>query len=62
MESYFFEGKKLYRIPQKCPRRTDETYEEEDRYLAASLSRNAAAAAATAAHTADMGMNSATFY
>jgi hypothetical protein len=53
MESYYFEGKKLYRIPQRRPRRTDETYEEEDRDLAASLSRNAAAAAATAANTAD---------
>jgi hypothetical protein len=53
MESYFFEGEKLYRIPQRRPRRTDETYEEEDRDLAAGLSRNAAAAAATAADTAD---------
>jgi hypothetical protein len=53
MESYYFEGKKLYRIPQRRPRRTDDTYEEEDHNLAASLSRNAAAAAATAADTAD---------
>jgi hypothetical protein len=27
MESYYFEGKKLYRILQRRPRRTDETYE-----------------------------------
>jgi hypothetical protein len=53
MESYYFEGKKLYRVPQRCPKRTDKTYEKEDRDLAASLSRNAAAAAATAAETAD---------
>jgi hypothetical protein len=46
MESYYFEGNKLYRIPQRRPRRTDETYEKEDRDLAASLSRKAAAAAA----------------
>jgi hypothetical protein len=46
MESYYFEGKKLYRIPQRRPRRTDETYEREDLDLAASLSRNAAVAAA----------------
>jgi hypothetical protein len=46
MESYYFEGKKLYRIPQSRPRRTDETYEREDHDLAASLSRKAAAAAA----------------
>jgi hypothetical protein len=46
MESYYFKGKKLYRIPQRCPRRTDETYEKEDCDLAASLSRKAAAAAA----------------
>jgi hypothetical protein len=38
MESYYFEGKKLYRIPQRRPRRTDDTYEKEDRNLAASLS------------------------
>jgi hypothetical protein len=36
------------RIPQRRPRRTDETYEKEDRDLAASLSRKAAAAAAAA--------------
>jgi hypothetical protein len=53
MESYYFEGKKLYRVPQRRPKRTDETYEKEDCNLAASLSRNAAAAAATAADTAD---------
>jgi hypothetical protein len=46
MESYYFEGKKLYRIPQRRPRRTDETYQREDRDLAASLCRKAAAAAA----------------
>jgi hypothetical protein len=53
MESYYFEGKKLYRILQRRPRRTDETYEKEDRDLPASLCRNAAAASATAADTAD---------
>jgi hypothetical protein len=52
MESYYFEGKKLYRVPQRRPKRTDETYEKENRDLAASLSRNAAAAAAAAAATA----------
>jgi hypothetical protein len=46
MEAYYFEGKKLCRILKRRHRRTDETYEREDRDLAASLSRNAAAAAA----------------
>jgi hypothetical protein len=46
MESYYYKGKKLYKVPQRRPKRTDETYEREDRNLAASLSRNAAAAAA----------------
>jgi hypothetical protein len=55
MESYYYKGKKLYKVPQRRPKRTDETYEREDRDLAASLSHNAAAAAAaaTAADTAD---------
>jgi hypothetical protein len=54
MQSYYYKGKKLYKVPQRRPKRTDETYEREDRDLAASLSRNAAAAAAAAAaNTAD---------
>jgi hypothetical protein len=52
MESYYYKGKELYKVPQRCPKRTDETYEREDRDLAASLSGNAATAAA-AANTAD---------
>jgi hypothetical protein len=47
MQSYYYKGKKLYKVPQRRPKRTDE-----DRDLAASLSRNAAAAAA-AVNTAD---------
>jgi hypothetical protein len=50
MQSYYYKGKKLYKIPQRRPKRSDKTYEREDRDLAASLSRNAAA---TAADTAD---------
>jgi hypothetical protein len=50
----YYKGKKLYKVPQRRPKRTDATYEREDRDLAASLSRNAAAAAAAAAaNTAD---------
>jgi hypothetical protein len=52
MESYYHEGKKLYKVPQRRHKRTDATYEREDLELAASLSRNAAAAAA-ACNTAD---------
>jgi hypothetical protein len=52
MESYCHEGKKLYKVPQRRLKRTDATYEREDLDLAASLSRNAAAAAA-ACNTAD---------
>jgi hypothetical protein len=43
-DEYYFEGTRLYQVP-----RTDESYEREDRNLAASLRRNAAAAAVTAA-------------
>jgi hypothetical protein len=43
-DEYYFQGTQLYQVP-----RTDESYEREDRDLAASLRRNAAAAAATAA-------------
>jgi hypothetical protein len=43
-DEYYLEGTRLYQVP-----RTDESYEREDRDLAASLRRNAAAAAATAA-------------
>jgi hypothetical protein len=46
MESYNHEGKKLYKVPQRRPKRTDATYNREDLNLAASLRRNAAAAAA----------------
>jgi hypothetical protein len=46
MQSYYYKGKKLYKVPQRRPKRTDATYEREDRDLAASLIRNAAAAAA----------------
>jgi hypothetical protein len=46
MESYYHEGKKLYKVPQRRLKKTDTTYEREDLYLAASLRRNAAAAAA----------------
>jgi hypothetical protein len=52
MQSYYYKGKKLYKVPQRHPKRMDETYEREDRNLAASLTCNAAAAAA-AADTAD---------
>jgi hypothetical protein len=53
MQSYYYKGKKLYKVPQRHPKRTDATHEREDRNIAASLSRNAAAAAAAAANTAD---------
>jgi hypothetical protein len=46
MESYYHEGKKLYKVPQRRLMKTDTTYNREDLNLAASLSRNAAAAAA----------------
>jgi hypothetical protein len=52
MESYYHEGEKLYKVPQRRLKRTDTTYEREDLDLAASLRRNAAAAAA-ACNTAD---------
>jgi hypothetical protein len=52
MESYYHEGKKLYKVLQRRLKRTDVTYEREYLNLAASLSRNAAAAAA-ACDTAD---------
>jgi hypothetical protein len=45
-EEYYFEGTRLYQVPK-----TDESYEREDRDLAASLRRNAAAAAAATAAT-----------
>jgi hypothetical protein len=43
-DAYYLEGTQLYKVP-----RTDESFEREDRDLAASLRRNTAAAAATAA-------------
>jgi hypothetical protein len=46
MESYYHEGKKLYKVLQRRLLKTDTTYNREDLNLAASLSRNAAAAAA----------------
>jgi hypothetical protein len=46
MESYYHEGKKLYKVQQRRLKRTDATYDREDLDLAASLRRNAAAAAA----------------
>jgi hypothetical protein len=46
MESYYHEGKKLYKVPQRRLKKTDATYKREDLDLAASLCRNAAAAAA----------------
>jgi hypothetical protein len=46
MESYYHEGKKLYKVPQRGLKKTDATYEREDLDLAASLRRNTAAAAA----------------
>jgi hypothetical protein len=52
IESYYHKGKKLYKVLQRRLKRTDATYEREDLNLAASLSRNAAAAAA-ACDTAD---------
>jgi hypothetical protein len=52
IESYYHEGKKLYKVPQRRLKKTDATYEREDLNLAASLCRNAAAAAA-ACNTAD---------
>jgi hypothetical protein len=53
MRSYYYKGKKLYKVPQRRPKRTDANYEREDRDLTGSLGRNAAAAAAAAANTAD---------
>jgi hypothetical protein len=52
MQSYYHKGKKLYKVPQRRPKRTDATYEREDCDLVASLSHDAAAAAA-ACDTAD---------
>jgi hypothetical protein len=46
MESYYHEGKKLYKVPQRRLKKTDTTYEREDLDLEASLRGNAAAAAA----------------
>jgi hypothetical protein len=46
MESYYHEAKKLNNVPQRRLKKTDATYEREDLDLAASLRRNAAAAAA----------------
>jgi hypothetical protein len=48
MDAYYFEGTQLYKVP-----RTDESYEREDRDLAASLRRNATAAAAAATAATD---------
>jgi hypothetical protein len=47
MDAYYFEGTKLYKV------RTDESYDREDRDLAASLRRNATAAAAAATAATD---------
>jgi hypothetical protein len=47
MDSYYEEGKKLYKVPQRRMK-SDATYNREDLDLAASLSRNAAARAAAA--------------
>jgi hypothetical protein len=46
MESYYHEGKKLYKVPQRRLMKTDATYDRKDLDLAARLCRNAAAAAA----------------
>jgi hypothetical protein len=46
MESYYHEGKKLHKVPQRRLRKRDATYNREDLNLAASLHQNAAAAAA----------------
>jgi hypothetical protein len=46
MESYYHEGKKLCKVPQRRLIKKDATYDREDLDLAASLRRNAAAAAA----------------
>jgi hypothetical protein len=46
MESYYHKGKKLYKVLQRGLMKTDATYDREDLNLAASLRRNAAAAAA----------------
>jgi hypothetical protein len=46
MESYYHEGKKLYKVLQRRSIKTDATYDRKDLNLAASLHRNAAAAAA----------------
>jgi hypothetical protein len=48
MNSYYKEGKKLYRVPQRRMK-SDATYDREDLNLAASLRRKAAATAAAAA-------------
>jgi hypothetical protein len=45
-ESYYQEGKKLYKVPQRRLMKSDATYDREDLDLAASLRRNAGAAAA----------------
>jgi hypothetical protein len=50
MASYYEEGKKLYRVPQRRMK-LDATYDREDLDLAASLHRNAAATAAAASAT-----------
>jgi hypothetical protein len=42
MESYYHEGKKLYKVPQRRLKKTDATYEREDLDLAASLRCNTA--------------------
>jgi hypothetical protein len=47
MASYYEEGKKLYRVPQRRMK-SDATYDREDLDLPASLRRNAAATAAAA--------------
>jgi hypothetical protein len=47
MDSYYEEGKKLYKVPQRRMK-SDATYHREDLDLAASLRRNAAATAAAA--------------
>jgi hypothetical protein len=46
MESFYHKGKKLYKVPPRRLKRTEATYDREDLDLAASLRRNAAAAAA----------------
>jgi hypothetical protein len=46
MESYYHEGKKLYKVPQRRLMKSEATYDREDLDLAASLRHNAVAAAA----------------